>query len=249
MAPLGIMEARTLNCPMCGASAKVDAPNCLHCGSRLATIACPSCFGMMFVGAKFCSHCGAQAARAPKPGTHQHHCPGCKSAMQPVQVGTSTLEECSRCHGVWVDKITFEQICHQSEKQVALLGNATADPMGQGMPLEEKIRYRPCPECKQLMNRVHFANCSKVIVDVCKAHGTWFDKDELRRIVQFIRAGGLTEAREREIAELEAKRRRFLEPPDRPVSHEPIYSAPTVGADLGDIVTAAGKLLDFFLRS
>jgi Zn-finger nucleic acid-binding protein len=56
------------------------------------------------------------------------------------------------------------------------------------------------------MNRVCFAHCSGVVVDVCKAHGTWFDKDELRRIVEFIRAGGLEQARADEIAELERKR-------------------------------------------
>src|SRR5207247_2486664 len=59
---------------------------------------------------------------------------------------------------------------------------------------------------KKLMNRVAFAHCSRVVVDVCKAHGTWFDKDELRRIVEFIRAGGLEAARADEIAELERKR-------------------------------------------
>jgi len=58
------------------------------------------------------------------------------------------------------------------------------------------------------MNRVHFAKCSHVVVDVCSKHGTWFDKDELRRIVEFIRAGGLEEARQKEIAELEQRRRR-----------------------------------------
>ena len=49
-----------------------------------------------------------------------------------------------------------------------------------------------------------------MIVDVCTAHGTWFDKDELRRIVEFIRAGGLEAARADEIAELERKRREFI---------------------------------------
>ena len=41
------------------------------------------------------------------------------------------------------------------------------------------------------MNRVNFARCSGVIVDVCRGHGTWFDRDELSGIVQFIRGGGL----------------------------------------------------------
>src|SRR5262249_21960642 len=62
---------------------------------------------------------------------------------------------------------------------------------------------------KKLMNRVNFARCSHVIVDVCKAHGTWFDKDELRRIVEFIRAGGLETARAEEISELERQRRQL----------------------------------------
>jgi Zn-finger nucleic acid-binding protein len=166
--------------------------------------------------------------------------------MESVQVGTASLEECGRCHGVWVDKITLEQICASHEKQVAVLGNATEETKEQGMQLESAVRYVPCPGCQQLMNRVHFANCSKVIVDVCKAHGTWFDKDELRRIVEFIRSGGLTLAREREIADLEAKRKRLLETPSGlPASPEPTSFSPS-SADLGDIINAAGKLLDLF---
>ena len=77
----------------------MDAPNCEHCGARLATIACPSCFGMMFVGEKFCSHCGAQAARFPKPNEVKHSCPRCKNGLQPIQVGKTPLEECGSCHG------------------------------------------------------------------------------------------------------------------------------------------------------
>ncbi len=57
------------------------------------------------------------------------------------------------------------------------------------------------------MNRVNFAHCSHVVVDVCIQHGTWFDRDELRRIVEFIRAGGLDQARAREVARLEQERR------------------------------------------
>ena len=57
------------------------------------------------------------------------------------------------------------------------------------------------------MHRVNFAKCSNVIVDVCKPHGTWFDKDELHRIVKFITAGGMDVARAKEMEQLEQKRR------------------------------------------
>ena len=72
-----------------------------------------------------------------------------------------------------------------------------------------EVRYVPCPECGELMNRINFARCSGVIVDVCKRHGTWFQREELRRIVEFIRAGGLDVSRAKEKRELEEKRRQL----------------------------------------
>ncbi len=48
---------------------------------------------------------------------------------------------------------------------------------------------------------------SNVVVDVCSRHGTWFDKDELRRVIEFIRGGGLEQSRAREFAEPEEERR------------------------------------------
>ena len=61
------------------------------------------------------------------------------------------------------------------------------------------------------MNRINFARCSGVIVDICKGHGIWFDRDELSRIVEFIRDGGLEAARERDKAEIREEQRRLLE--------------------------------------
>ena len=59
------------------------------------------------------------------------------------------------------------------------------------------------------MNRINFAKCSGVIVDVCKGHGTWFDKQELTRIIEFIREGGLEASRQREKAHIEEERRQL----------------------------------------
>src|SRR5882724_6819076 len=97
------MQAETLNCPMCGASASSDASQCEHCGARLATVACPSCFGMMFAGAKFCSHCGTKADRTEVKGAPVRLCPRCGVGMGAVAIGGTELQECARCEGVWVD--------------------------------------------------------------------------------------------------------------------------------------------------
>ncbi len=122
-------------------------------------------------------------------------------------IGGSILRECPQCEGYWVDVDTLQQICAQQEKQAAVLGMPASplEPVG----LEKNIRYVPCPVCGKLMNRLNFAHCSHVILDVCKAHGTWFDKDELRQMVEFIRAGGMEKARASEITQIENERRRL----------------------------------------
>jgi Zn-finger nucleic acid-binding protein len=194
-----------MNCPACGAPVSSDATQCEHCGARLAMVACPSCFGMVFAGAKFCSHCGAAIAREEVAATTTELCPRCKVNMDAVMIGKENLRECPHCEGIWVDMASLQRICADREEQAAVLGNAAPLPTADGT--SENIRYLPCPVCNTLMNRVNFAHCSHVIVDVCRAHGTWFDKDELRRIVEFIRAGGLDIAREQEIADLDQKER------------------------------------------
>jgi Zn-finger nucleic acid-binding protein len=73
------------------------------------------------------------------------------------------------------------------------------------------VRYRKCVVCAQLMNRVNYAGCSGVIVDVCAEHGLWFDRNELQRIVGFIQGGGLDRSRKREIEELKRARSRLQE--------------------------------------
>jgi Zn-finger nucleic acid-binding protein len=192
---------------MCGAAASSEATRCEHCGARLATVACPSCFGMMFVGAKFCSHCGAKADRTEVAPDAHEQCPRCHIDMEAVLIGKTHLEECPRCEGVWADADSVRQICADQEQQAAVLGMATSTPAPDVGNIEEHIHYIPCPVCKNLMNRVNFAHCSNVIVNVCREHGTWFDKDQLRRIVEFIRTGGLEKMRFRELEELEDRRR------------------------------------------
>jgi Zn-finger nucleic acid-binding protein len=220
------MAAQALNCPNCGAAASSEATRCEHCNSRLATVACPACFGMIFRGAKFCSHCGAKAHRTVVAAKQIRRCPRCQANMNATMIGPTDLRECPRCEGIWADAEALHQICTDRERQAAVLGNAMTldDP---GLTRLEPVRYVPCPVCRKLMNRVNFARCSNVVVDVCKTHGTWFDKEELRRIVEFIRAGGLDKARRKEIEELERQRRELTAAQLTIPSGHPIAYAPS----------------------
>jgi Zn-finger nucleic acid-binding protein len=241
------VNAQTLHCSSCGAPVSSDAPVCQHCGARLATISCPACFGMMFLGSKFCPHCGSAAADWQSDPVDLL-CPACQKPMFRGKLGGATLHECGACFGLWLDTDTFAWICRSSEQQsevlgrAGLAGGASAGRLG-------PVRYVRCPRCHELMNRVNFAQCSGVVVDVCCGHGTWFDMHELQRIVQFIRAGGLDRARERKKTELQEERRRL-----RAVQREAAAGAASSSISfperdlLSVVVGATGDLLTHWLK-
>lgn len=242
------MQAETLNCPMCGAAVSSDSAQCLYCGARLATVACPSCFGMMFMGSRHCPRCGARAARTEvdDEAGAMRQCPRCRVPMNRVAVGSTTLRECATCEGLWVDAAAFEQICADREQQAAVLGVAMP---AHAAPVrhENHVSYVPCPQCGQLMNRLNFARCSGVVVDVCRRHGTWFDRDELQRIVEFIRAGGLDAARAREKMQIAEKRERLRQEQLAATHLERPFMAGDDSDKHSSIVTAASGLLKFLL--
>jgi len=200
---------------------------------------------MVFAGAKFCSHCGAAIARAEVAADKIEPCPRCRANMEAVVIGKTNLRECPKCEGIWADADSLQQICADKEQQAAVLGTAASLP--DDGKLETDIRYVPCPICKKLMNRVAFAHCSRVVVDVCKAHGTWFDKDELRRIVEFIRAGGLDQARADEMYELERKRQQLRAAQIVGPADSPIFERQTRYDNLhGGLASAAANLITSF---
>jgi Zn-finger nucleic acid-binding protein len=238
------MDAQTLHCPDCGAPASSDATKCEHCGARLATIACASCFGMIFLGSKFCPHCGARVGRTEEESEAVNKpCPRCQVALQSIALGpkeTVKMHECPKCEGLWVDVATFEAICTDREEQAIVLGGASTPPARVELTLEE-VRYLHCPECHTLMNRINFAGRSGVIIDTCRGHGTWFDRDELQHIVDFIRTGGLEAAREFDREQLKDIKRRpaaaSIEP-TAPQSRWP--DAWDAGSDLVDVLAFLG---------
>ena len=57
------------------------------------------------------------------------------------------------------------------------------------------------------MNRKNFAHGCGVVIEVTQATRAWFDRDDLRRVIEFIRTGGLTRARHEAIVHLEEMNR------------------------------------------
>jgi Zn-finger nucleic acid-binding protein len=153
------------------------------------------------------------------------------------------LSGCARCAGVWAGAASFKTICADRETQAAYLGEGSFLP---GPPVSDPqsspIVYRPCAVCGELMNRFNFANCSGVVLDSCRPHGVWFDPDELRRIVEFIRGGGLDLARDKERRSLELERRRLAQATAYSEKRPSEFQPP-----VPDSVAASRDLLRFLL--
>lgn len=195
------MKVEALNCPNCGAAVSDNSAHCIHCNSRLKTKSCSSCFGTIFEGSKFCPLCGSKAIALNivdemNPGD----CPQCRVKLKLIEIDEIKLSECEKCEGIWTDIETFETICANRENQSAVLKKFDEI---LHHPKLQKVRYVPCPICKDLMNRNNFAKVSGVIIDSCKNHGVWFDAEELPKIIEFIRKGGLEYSRQKEKANIE----------------------------------------------
>jgi len=187
------MDAGTLNCPDCGAGVPANATECSFCHARLATIGCEKCFGMVFVGSRHCQHCGAPVKSPTDRDAAPLQCPRRCGEMRGVRFGGADMWECRACSGLWVDNATLEGLIAARLKPAAMLGTGIA--MVPPTPVKlQPVQYAPCPQCRTLMNRLNFAHTSGIIVDVCTPHGTWFDADELRRVVEFVARGGLEAA-------------------------------------------------------
>lgn len=201
--------AASLQCPNCGAPAGTDATRCAYCRAQLATIACPSCLGPIFIGTRYCPTCGAAASRTPVENRGTTVCPRCRGAMQTLRLGEVEIAECPDCEGLWLDAGAFERVCTSREARAAFLHRARPDHARHATRRAPQVRYRPCPECGKLMNRINFGRASGIIVDVCRGHGTFLDPGEMRQVTAFIDDGGLDEARERERLALVEEQRRL----------------------------------------
>jgi Zn-finger nucleic acid-binding protein len=131
--------------------------------------------------------------------------------MRWVRVGEVDLLECTDCDGTWIEAEGFERLCAQREHQAAVLGRKPVAVRAGSLPTAGRVSYRPCPQCRKMMNRLNFGRLSGTIVDVCKGHGTFLDRGELHQVVQFILDGGMDRTRQVEIGRLKEEQQRLRE--------------------------------------
>lgn len=192
-------------CPFCGNECPPMVRICPHCDVRLENVRCQRCFSLQPPGAFACARCGHALQLEPLLDATDAPCPRCNHPLEVAPGDDKRTHECPRCGGMFVPRDVFAEIMTAAEiggalRDVAAVALDTRLRTGGPRGLLADVRYLPCPLCHASMNRVNFGKVSGVIVDICQAHGSWFDAGELTRVVAFVAAGGFakTRARERE---------------------------------------------------
>jgi Zn-finger nucleic acid-binding protein len=230
-----------MRCPNCGGDVRESARTCGYCHAELATLRCHRCFAMNAARSVHCSACGRELGLEPVGDADARSCPSCQKPLESFRGTGGDLLDCSGCGGQFVEHDLLRSLFEARE----VTGLAVPRRVRRASLGLAKVRYVPCPGCKQLMNRKNFGGESGVVVDVCSKHGTWFDDGELPQVLAFVESGGLARARarqrDREHSEDRARRARSADS----IASGPLVSTSAEPRDFEDLADATMELFDW----
>ncbi|MCX5744794.1 MAG: zf-TFIIB domain-containing protein [Proteobacteria bacterium] len=206
-------QAGQLACPHCGAGVAPTVKSCAFCQAELLLKACPRCLSRVFHGHKHCPECGTELGVAAHDGVHADRaCPRCDTSLHPRKVGDFVVDECATCLGLFLDHVAVERVVtdRQQARAEALLGSLPASARPLVVPPGQRM-YVKCPMCRTVMNRKLFSTGSGVVIDICRAHGVFFDVGELPRIIAFVMTGGVERAQKKDVARLRDEARQHAQ--------------------------------------
>lgn len=103
-------------------------------------------------------------------------CPACTCVLTRERKGQFHLDACGDCGGVWLEVAQIRKLVEK--KSTVLLDFARAAAAKATAKPEAHVARR-CPACDVPLKAQRVDG--GLDIDVCKAHGTWFDSEELVR--------------------------------------------------------------------
>ncbi len=176
----------TMACPGCRAAVGATTTRCPTCHLWFVPRRCGACGEALAPEAVQCGACGEAAEGADAARTAA--CPACGVALAARTVGGDAVPECPVCRGLLVAHETLVRWTSERGREAP-----TDVPVEVVFASDWAVRYRRCPRCGTVMNRMNFAPGTGVILDVCLRHGYWLDAGELPRMLAFVRDHGVTE--------------------------------------------------------
>ena len=98
------------------------------------------------------------------------------------------VDECPKCHGIWLDEGELERIQRSTEKDYSeeLKGIPNTVARAYAMARAKAEGEWGCPTCERTLARREYGYCSQIMIDVCPTcRGVWLDKGEIQALEVF----------------------------------------------------------------
>ena len=120
-------------------------------------------------------------------------CPRCRETLIAVSAGAILpgVRTCHKCGGVFADNDASKKIVSTLDRVLLEVGFQAAlgkRRFGDPRDPRELARSLTCPECLVGMRKVRIESAACEI-DVCPAHGSWFDAGELQDVMRAYASG------------------------------------------------------------
>lgn len=166
-------------------------------------------------------------------------CPRCSTPLTTHPTASGQLQGCLACGGIFVDRAMRARAVASLDRSVVEASNLAAAHARWSPDLASRIA---CPLCRAPM-QVSRIGAGDFDLDVCDAHGAWFDRDELRRFLEALAAqrGGQVAAAAEAVAPASKKPKKQRSAPKKKDSDPPPSSKDGIGA--GEVALGAVALL------
>lgn len=111
-------------------------------------------------------------------------CPRCSTPLTSHETPSGRLQGCLACGGIFVDRDVRARVISSLDAAVADASDLAAAHARWSPDLAARIA---CPTCRAPM-QVTRVGAGNFDLDVCDAHGAWFDRHELRRFLDALGA-------------------------------------------------------------
>lgn len=227
---------------------------------------CISCSAALPAPSNVCEYCGRRND-VDLHGVHQYtvvkpngerSCPRCEVGLHTINLkrdGKFFIERCDQCMGLFFDAGELEALLEQSVSNVFEINRQRLSAINKELYQrdsanslsEQQAFYVKCPVCCDFMQRKSFGARSGVIIDRCHRHGVWLDGGELKRLLEWKKAGGqlLHEKMAQERSTAKAKRHESMAGRADAVA-DTRENKQIWGASDDDLLSSVFKLVDKF---
>lgn len=168
-------------------------------------------------------------------------CPDCGSALSVIEFDMEPqvrIERCGACHGMFFNPGELEAVLEAGTNPLVWVDHHQLEGIAAQYGYRHEVVYVPCPYCQERMSHINFGGRSGVILDRCGTHGVWLNAGELRRLLEWWRAGGKHLHQQNEVEQVSRHAQRMKQLRELP--------GPGAGSSLPDLEPDVDQVVGVF---